>query len=290
MNDIVLAMPELPEVETIARRLNTKLVRRKILAVSVLRSKSWSGESDLIIEKPIEKVSRKAKLLIIDFEQSPNSIIVHLKMTGQLIHVDRNQNKVGGGHPTADWVAELPGKHTRVVLQLDDATALYFNDLRVFGWMKVVSRVDKDKEFGRYGLDVIDPHVTTNWFHQRLQKKSQSIKQVIMDSSLIAGVGNIYACDGLHLAGISPTLPAKSLSIKHADKLLHALQSVINRGIELGGATIQNYKNVDGLAGSYQLERRVYARENEPCSVCGKPILRIKQGGRSTFHCPGCQK
>ncbi len=290
MNDIVLAMPELPEVETIARRLNTKLVGRKITSVSILRSKSWSGDSESIIEKPIIKVSRKAKLLTIDFDQTPNSIIIHLKMTGQLIHVDQDLIKVGGGHPTADWVADLPGKHTRVILQLDDASTLYFNDLRVFGWMKVVSSTDKDREFSRYGLDVIDPLVTTEWFYQRLQKKSQSIKQVIMDSSLIAGVGNIYACDGLHLAGISPTRPAKSLNLAEAKNLLEALQSVVLRGIELGGATIQNYKNVDGLAGSYQIERRVYARENEPCSVCGKPILRIKQGGRSTFFCPGCQK
>lgn len=283
-------MPELPEVETIARRLATKLIGLKINAITVLRDKSWIGRTDLVLHQQISAVTRRAKMLIFELDQVPVSILVHLKMTGQLIHVDKNKAKVGGGHPTIDWIEDLPGKHTRVVLALNDGSTLFFNDMRVFGWMKVVSMKDKIKEFEKYGYDVIDVQVTTDWFYQQLQKKSQPIKQVIMDSSLIAGVGNIYACDGLHLAGISPALPAKSLSMQHADKLLHALQSVINRGIELGGATIQNYKNVDGLAGKYQLERRVYARENEPCSVCGKPILRIKQGGRSTFYCPQCQK
>jgi len=141
-----------------------------------------------------------------------------------------------------------------------------------------------------YGPDIIDSKITDAWFYQQLQKKSQSIKQVIMDSSFIAGVGNIYACDGLHLAGISPIRSSRTLSLEMSIRLLHSLQTVINRGIELGGATIQNYKNVDGLSGKYQLERRVYARENEPCLVCDQVILRIKQAGRSTFYCSHCQK
>ena len=283
-------MPELPEVETIARRLATKLIGRTILSVAVLRSKSWSGQSEFVIGRRIKTVARRAKILVIEFDQSSDSILIHLKMTGQLIHVDQDKIKIGGGHPTADWVEELPGKHTRVILQLDDGSTLYFNDMRVFGWMKVVTKAEKTKELANYGSDIIDSKITDVWFYQQLQKKSQSIKQVIMDSAFIAGVGNIYACDGLHLAGISPTRPAKSLDLNESNRLLESLQSVINRGIQLGGATIQNYKNVDGLAGRYQHERRVYAREGELCSVCGQPILRIKQGGRSTFYCPRCQK
>lgn len=283
-------MPELPEVETIARRLATKLIGRTILSVAVLRSKSWSGQSEFVIGRRIKTVARRAKILIIEFDNSLVSILIHLKMTGQLIHVDQDKIKIGGGHPTADWVEELPGKHTRVILQLDDGSTLYFNDMRVFGWMKVVTKAEKTKELANYGSDIIDSKITDVWFYQQLQKKSQSIKQVIMDSAFIAGVGNIYACDGLHLARISPTRLAKTLSQSEAEQLLVALQTVINRGIELGGATIQNYKNVDGLSGKYQHERRVYARESDSCVVCGQSILRIKQGGRSTFYCPRCQK
>ncbi len=288
-NGIVQKMPELPEVETIARRLATKLIGRKILSITVLRSKSWRGQSELVVERVVQTITRRAKILVIAFDQSPDSILIHLKMTGQLIHVDQHKAKIGGGHPTADWVDDLPGKHTRVILQLDDSSTLYFNDMRVFGWMKVVTEAEKIKELSVYGPDIIDSSLTAKGFYQQLQKKSQSIKQVIMDSAFIAGVGNIYACDGLHLAGISPTRLAKSLSREESNRLLRSLKAVINRGIELGGATIQNYKNVDGLAGSYQHERRVYARENEPCVVCGQPISRIKQGGRSTFYCAKCQ-
>lgn len=282
-------MPELPEVETIARRLASKLIGRSIKSIEVLRSKSWQGKNELLIGRAIKNIGRQAKILIIEFDQSSDSLLIHLKMTGQLIHVDKNKTKVGGGHPTADWVDDLPGKHTRVILQLDDSSTLYFNDMRVFGWMRVVTEAEKIKELSAYGPDIIDTNVTAEGFYQQLQKKSQSIKQVIMDSAFIAGVGNIYACDGLHLAGISPTRSAKSLDLNESNRLLESLQSVINRGIELGGATIQNYKNVDGLAGSYQLERRTYAREGEPCLVCGQAILRIKQGGRSTFYCTACQ-
>lgn len=283
-------MPELPEVETIARRLAVKLIGRRILSVAVLRSKSWGGQTELVIGRQITVVSRRAKILSIEFDPSSVSILIHLKMTGQLIHVDQNKAKVGGGHPTADWIDALPGKHTRVILKLDDDSTLYFNDMRVFGWMKVVTEEEKNNELEAYGPDIIDSKISEDWFFEQLQKKSQSIKQVIMDSSFIAGVGNIYACDGLHLARIAPTQPAKTLNQGEAERLLISLQTVINRGIELGGATIQNYKNVDGLAGKYQLERRVYARETEPCMVCGLPITRIKQGGRSTFYCSRCQK
>lgn len=283
-------MPELPEVETIVRRLREKLLERKIVSVDVRRTKSWQGDADQILDHPITAVSRRAKMIVIDFADTKFSLIVHLKMTGQLIHVGLNDERTGGGHPTDDWIKQLPSTHTRVILNLDDGSSLFFNDMRVFGWLKVVSATKKQTELAKYGPDIIDSTVTAEYWHQGLHKRAQAIKQVIMDGSFIAGVGNIYACDGLFLARISPTRPAKSLSRAESDQLLAALRKVVNLGIELGGATIQHYKNVDGLAGSYQEKRQVYAREGEPCLVCGTFIERIKQGGRSTFYCPRCQK
>lgn len=283
-------MPELPEVETIVRRLREKLVDHQIVAVDVRRAKSWRGDPDQIVDHPISVVSRRAKIIVIDFAKTKYSLIIHLKMTGQLIHVALDHHRTGGGHPTDDWVNQLPSKHTRVVLTLDDGSSLFFNDMRVFGWLKVVTDSEKQAELAKYGPDVIDQKVTSNYFSQRLQRRTQAIKQVIMDGSFIAGVGNIYACDGLFLAGISPIRQAQSLSQAESDVLLESLRTVVNQGIELGGATIQHYKNVDGLAGGYQEKRQVYAREGEPCLVCGTLIERIKQGGRSTFYCPKCQK
>lgn len=162
--------------------------------------------------------------------------------------------------------------------------------MRVFGWLKVVSPEEKQRELKAYGPDINDASVTEIAFFEGLQRRGQAIKQVIMDGSFVAGVGNIYACDGLFVARISPTRPAKDLSRAESDQLLAALREVVNLGIKLGGATIQHYKNVDGLAGGYQDQRKVYAREGEPCQRCGEPIQRIKQGGRSTFYCPHCQK
>lgn len=283
-------MPELPEVETIVRRLREKLLERKIVSVDVRRTKSWQGDADQILDHSITAVSRRAKIIMIDFANTKYSLIIHLKMTGQLIHVGLNDERTGGGHPTDDWIKQLPSTHTRVILKLDDSSTLFFNDMRVFGWLKVVSPEEKLRELKSYGPDIIDSVVTAEYWYQGLHKRSQAIKQVIMDGSFVAGVGNIYACDGLFAAGISPTRPAKSLSRAESDQLLAALRKVVNLGIELGGATIQHYKNVDGLAGGYQDQRKVYAREGEPCRRCGELIQRIKQGGRSTFYCPHCQQ
>lgn len=283
-------MPELPEVETIVRRLREKLLDRKIVSVEVRRAKSWQGATDQILNYEIAAVTRRAKIIVIDFAKTKYSLIIHLKMTGQLIHVALDQQRTGGGHPTDDWVNQLPSKHTRVVLTLDDGSTLFFNDMRVFGWLKVVTDSKKQAELAKYGPDIIDNQLTSSHFYQGLQRRTQAIKQVIMDGSFIAGVGNIYACDGLFIAHISPTRKARSLGLAESDALLESLRTVVNQGIELGGATIQHYKNVDGLAGGYQEKRQVYAREGEPCLVCGTLIVRIKQGGRSTFYCPKCQK
>lgn len=283
-------MPELPEVETIVRRLREKLLDRQIVSIDVRREKSWQGDQQQILNHPIRAIERRAKIIIVSFAGTDYSLLVHLKMTGQLIHVGLDHRRTGGGHPTDDWVRQLPSKHTRVILSLDDGSKLFFNDMRVFGWLKVVSPEEKLRELKSYGPDSIDSAVTAEYWYQGLHKRTQAIKQVIMDGSFVAGVGNIYACDGLFVARISPTRPAKELSRAESDQLLAALREVVNLGVKLGGATIQHYKNVDGLAGGYQDQRKVYAREGEPCQRCGEPIQRIKQGGRSTFYCPHCQK
>lgn len=280
-------MPELPEVETIARRLSEVLCNKHISQVSILRDKSFQGEANSIIGSSIESISRKAKIIQIHLSNEL-SLLIHLKMTGQLLYVE-NGTRVGGGHPSVDWVMELPTKHTRVIIQFKEGGTLFFNDMRVFGWIKVADKDAVTSEMSGYAPDIIDSEITPSYFKEIFARRSQPIKLVLMDNTVVAGIGNIYANDALHLAKVSPMRPAKSLALDEIERIYQASIFVITKGIELGGATIDNYRNVDGLAGGYQDIVRVYQREGEECAECGTVIIRTKQGGRSTFYCTTCQ-
>ncbi len=285
-------MPELPEVETIVRRLNQVLKEKKIQNVSVFKEKSFSGDSRTIIGLPILSVSRRAKLIRFHLPNNLN-LLAHLKMTGQFIFVANNGVRLGGGHPTADWVSELPSKHTRIVFQLQDSAGsnhtLFFNDQRIFGWVRLLNDAEVAAEFSKYGPDINTDAASLEYFSQKLSQTGRKIKQVIMDNSIVSGVGNIYACDGLNICKIHPERKANLLSSNEVAALLTALKHVINLGIELGGATIDKYRTVDGFAGKYQEQVRVYGRDGERCKNCDGIIQKMKLGGRGTYFCTVCQ-
>jgi formamidopyrimidine-DNA glycosylase len=211
-------------------------------------------------------------------------------MSGQLIYVD-GEFRTGGGHPTDDWVQQLPSKHTRIVFKLDDGTMLFFNDQRIFGWIRAMSDAETAQSLGSLAPDVIDERITPEYLYEKAQRRSIPVKQFIMDNQIVAGVGNIYACDALNLARISPTRSTSTLSEAEVQRLLEAMRHVVHKGIELGGATAHGkYVDVAGLAGRYQNVMRVYNRKGEVCPNCSTPIEKIKLGGRGTYFCPSCQK
>jgi formamidopyrimidine-DNA glycosylase len=281
-------MPELPEVETVAHQLRTALLGKVISEIEVRKEKSWTGNQAAVIGSPIESITRRSKLIRIRFKNS-NNILIHLKMSGQLIYVD-GEKRVGGGHPTADWVQELPSKHTRVIFTFTDGTHLYFNDQRIFGWLRVSDDAHITATFGLLAPDIIDEAITAEYLFDKAAKRRIPIKQLIMDNLIVSGVGNIYACDALNLAKISPLRLANSLPKEKISRLVAAMKTVITLGIEKGGATIDGkYLHVSGLAGKYQEVRRVYDKKGNPCPNCGKMIIKIKIAGRGTYYCPNCQ-
>jgi len=280
-------MPELPEVETIVGRIKPHLLGKRLQKIHIRHPKSVQGNPKLVESSAISAVYRRAKMLVFAFEND-NAILIHLKMTGQILYQDTTI-RLGGGHPTADWVSDLPSKHTRAILEFSDESKVFFNDMRLFGWIKVVSQVGLQEELQKYAPDVIASAVTPKYFFDKLQRRRQAIKVVVMDQALVAGVGNIYANDALHLAKIHPMCLANALSMAEATKVLRALQTVIHLGIEKQGATIHSFRYIDGFAGSYQDVLRVYGRDGLPCSVCKTTIIRSKIGGRGTFFCPNCQ-
>lgn len=281
-------MPELPEVETVRRRLQEILPGKVIKNVQVLRAKSFRGQSQQLEGQEIQKITRRAKLIRFHLPNQLN-LLTHLKMTGQLIYVDDEQ-RVGGGHPTADWINDLPSSHTRIIYDFRDGSRLYFNDMRVFGWMQLLTDQEVEEYYDRYGPDVIDENLTVDYLAEKLSNRSIAIKQAIMINQIMAGLGNIYACDALNVAQIDPHRPAQSLSREELKKLLAAARQVVGEGLETGGATYDGkYVHVDGMAGSYQEQMKVYGREGEKCYQCGGEIVKDKIGGRGTYYCSNCQ-
>ncbi len=282
-------MPELPEVETVKRRLNEVLVDKVISDVKVLRSKSFQGNSKKVCGAKILFVERRAKLLRVGLENNLN-LLIHLKMTGQLIFQDWHQ-KIGGGHPTADWTNALPSSHTRVIFTFLDCSQLFFNDMRVFGWIKVLSNQQVKKEYKKYGPDANSSDLTSDYLYNKLASRSISIKQAIMINEILAGVGNIYASEALFVAGIDPRRSSQTLSLFEVAQLVKAIKQVMAEGIENDGTTFDGkFVSVDGLAGAYQDKLRVYGKEGDDCLSCGRRILKIQLGNRGTYFCEKCQQ
>jgi len=287
-------MPELPEVETITRRLSQVLPGKVVAAVDVHAEKSFFGKPSQLVNRKIITVSRRAKMLSIELDSTHSDtqtfLLTHLKMTGQLIYVAGNE-RVGGGHPTADWTKDLPSAHTRISYHFTDGTALHFNDMRLFGWMKVLDNQQLQEHYEKLGPDINDSAITDTYLFAQFQRRRVPVKQVLMDPSVVCGVGNIYACDALNLARISPFRAANSLSFAEVSTLLAASQEVIDRGIDLQGTTFDGkYVTVDGMAGGYQEKGLAYSREGQPCYNCGSPIQKVKLGGRGTYYCGVCQR
>lgn len=282
-------MPELPEVETIRRQLNEVLVGKKIAKVTVLREKSFGGEPKELVGWVVEKIDRKSKVIEIYFKGEEKIMIVHLKMTGQLVFVGKGK-RIVGGHPTADWVKELPSKHTRVEIDFSDGSKLFFNDMRVFGWMRMINKEKYEKEIRKTAPDVTEKEFSLEYLTKVLNKSGKAVKLVLMDQEKIGGVGNIYANDALYLAKVMPNRRANSLSQQEVINLLASIREVINKGIKYGGASAANYVDTNGLGGTYQDHFLVYKKDGQKCKKCGEIFKKMKIGGRGTFFCTNCQK
>ena len=206
-------MPELPEVETVVRQLDKVLSGRVIKDIEVLREKSAMSDLGQVEGKKIKKVTRKQKMIVMEFKESDLKLLVHLKMTGQLIY-DQNlhelsnkkqsDERVVGGHPSSDWVDELPSSHTRIIITFKDKSKLFFNDQRVFGWMKVVDEGGWENIVNRLPPDVVDEAFTKDYLVNVLSRSGRAVKLVILDQQKMGGMGNIYANDALWLSRINP--------------------------------------------------------------------------------------
>lgn len=287
-------MPELPEVETIKIGLARLIVGKVVGGVEHDWPKSFPNTpadvANFLIGAKIVSVHRRAKVLIIDLS-SKYSLVIHLKMTGQLVYV--GESRFGAGHPSDDLIGNLPAKSTRVVLSFTSGGKLFFNDQRKFGWMRLLPTIEIPEIdfFKKVGPEPLDDSFTAKDFIGRLKRRAgTSIKAAILDQTVLAGVGNIYADEALWAAKIHPATPVKDVPSAKLKALHAAIQSVMRLSIEKGGSSDRNYVNSEGQKGSYLSFANVFRREGQSCPRCGTTIEKIRVAGRGTHYCPKEQK
>jgi len=307
-------MPELPEVETVANELNHKLKNRKVTDVEIRvgkiigvgpatlspkRAVSASAVAKfkkIIIGQKFLSVKRRAKLLIFDLS-GPWSMLVHLKMTGQFIFEDLRLRRSTQGNyrllnkKDAPKVL-LPAKHTHVIFYFSDKSALYFNDVRKFGYLKLVhdKEIGQVKELLEYGPEPLDKEFTYPVFLTQVKKRPKGkIKQVLMDNKVVVGIGNIYSDEILFHAGIKPTRLVGKLSAHELASLYKQIQPVLKKAILAKGSSVGDFVRTDGSWGRMGKFHFVYGRQGEKCKRCGSKIQALKLGGRTASFCPACQ-
>ncbi len=288
-------MPELPEVETVRRGLAELIIGKTVASAEHLDSpKSFPNAptdvAQFLVGSTITYVRRRAKVLLIELS-SDYTLVIHLKMTGQLVY--RGETAFGAGHPNESLIGELPDRSTRAVIAFSDGSTLYFNDQRKFGWVKLIPTIEVPNiDFmKKVGPEPLEADFTPEQFAERFMRRSKTnIKSALLDQTVVAGVGNIYADESLWGAKIDPHRLVGGLSTEELGSLYVELRAVMNLAIEKGGSTDKNYVNAEGKRGSYMDFARVFRREGQKCPRCAHEIVKIRWAGRGTHYCLSCQK
>ncbi len=267
-------MPELVEVETTKRDLSKLIIGRRINKVEVYLDKIVYNEKQKFIKdvtgKDVLDVKRRGKWLI--FELNDKYLIIHFRMEGRFYYLDKNA-KVD--------------KHDYVVFYFDNFS-LHYNDPRLFGKMQVINKEDYDKFFmdKKLGLEYDDTRLTSSYLKEKFKKHHTQIKKLLLDQSIITGIGNIYADEILFKSKINPKAYADKISKNKLQSIIDNTKLVFEESLKHKGT----YPNIDGKRGTFEKYLKVHMREGKACYVCGKTILKIKVGSRGTYYCPGCQK
>ena len=274
-------MPELPEVETIAKGLENHIIGKKISYVKTsdkrLRLPLPASIYLTLKGKEILSIKRRARYILINLSDN-QVMLVHLGMSGKLIYKNKLPNSVA--------------KHDHFIAKFSDNSCLIYNDARRFGLIDLVSNeeVDNHKMIKNLGPEPLSEEFNADYLQKEFLNKSMNIKTAMMDNKIVVGVGNIYINESLFESSISPLRPAKSLKLSELELLVNNVKKILTKAIKLGGSTLRDYVNLNGDVGEFQFDFKVYGRNNEKCFICNNIIKRIKQNGRSSFYCKNCQK
>ncbi len=293
-------MPELPEVETVCRGLSAALAGRVLVNVEQRRADLRFAFPERFAERlkgrRIERIGRRAKYILV-FLDNDDVLLVHLGMSGRFTILERANTAPGRFYHRHD---NQPGEpHVHVIFACDNATRVLYSDPRRFGFMMLepAATLDDSRFLKSLGPEPLGPGFSQSYLSRALAGRKTTLKAALLDQRLIAGIGNIYACEALHRARLSPRRLAASAgsprrATKRAGDLVEAVTTVLEEAIEAGGSTLRDFAHADGALGYFQHRFAVYDREGEPCPRrdCGGQIRRIVQAGRSTFFCPRCQR
>lgn len=288
-------MPELPEVETVVRDLRPHVVGRRFQRVKVRLPKmvrpSVRTFQNTLQRKTITALRRRGKVIIIELGNDWR-LLVHLKMTGQLIW-EKGKASIAGGHTFWSSAEKLPNKFTHIIFYLSDGGVLYFNDLRQFGWAHLFKSPEADAALAAFGHgpEPLGRGFTLDYFRQILKRyPKRPIKQLLLDQSLIAGIGNIYADETLFSAKIRPARKSGLVTAVEAALLFRSIRNILAHAIRAKGTTIRNYRRGRGARGGFERHLKVFRRDGQECLRCGGTIRKIRLGGRGTHFCPYCQR
>lgn len=290
-------MPELPEVETVKNGLKKLLPGKVFKSVLFDYPKGFPNTKpdldNFLISSKVVDVRRRAKVLIIDLS-SDYSLVIHLKMTGQMVYRAQSSggDDFGSGHPNDSLVGKLPDRSTRVEFTFTDGSKLFFNDQRKFGWVRLVPTIEIQNIpfFQKVGPEPLEDEFTIQVLFERMQRRKNSmVKVVLLDQSVLAGIGNIYADEALFMSGIHPETRVINISKPKIASLHHNIRQVLQVSIDAGGSTDKNYVDAEGKKGSYLTFAKVFRREGLPCKKCGKDIIKTRVAGRGTHICTTCQ-
>lgn len=288
-------MPELPEVETVRIGLAALLPGLRVKGEKHDWPKGFPNAAEdvrqFLVGAKVRQVRRRAKVLVIDLDRG-YSLVIHLKMTGQMVFRSPAA-RFGAGHPNDSLIGKLPDRSTRVTITFTDDSQLFFNDQRKFGWMRLLPTLEVENLdfFKKVGPEPLGKGFSPQDFTARLMRRQNSgVKAVLLDQTVVAGVGNIYADESLWAAKIHPETKVRDLSQPKLKKLYEELRRILLLAIEKGGSTDRNYVNHEGKRGSYLTFAQAFRREGQPCPRCGTTIIKTRAAGRGTHLCPKCQR
>ena len=289
-------MPELPEVETVRMGLKAALEGHKFLHVETrrgdLRVPFPKDFAKRLTGRRVRQLRRRAKYLLADLDHG-ETLVIHLGMTGRMaVYAKGTVRKLGQYVYDAAPADAGRGKHDHVVMETDAPARVVFTDHRRFGLMTLIDTgtLDDDKLFKGIGVEPLSEDFDAAYLARALKGKKTPIKSALLDQRVVAGIGNIYACEALFRARISPKRLAMKVAPASVPLLVEAIKAVLKDAIKAGGSSLRDYRKADGDLGNFQHHFQVYDREGEPCPACGGTVKRITQAGRSTFYCPKCQK
>lgn len=272
-------MPEIAEVETVRQVLRKRILKRQIKNVNIIYDKIIESDLEEFKKKipgmTFQEINRRGKWLLFDLGEY--YLCSHLRMEGKYFIKKHD---------------EVIDKHEHIIFELDDGYDLRYADVRKFGRMNLVKKEDLENVEGvhKQGIEPIDDKLTKEYLYEKFHDKKLPLKELLLDQTIISGLGNIYADEVAFGAGLNPLIEGCKITKNDCDKIIDAGKKIINKAIEEGGTTIRSYTSSLGVTGNYQNYLMVHKREGETCKKCGTIIKKIKVGGRSTYYCPKCQK